>query len=122
MPSRKRDPGGDETEADGPALELPKEGQVDLQTGDEHEQQLSQLRQELRNRPLFLKDAQHMGSADDPAEQQSHHCREPDEAREPWDAENDHHCQGEFRQHGQSGRCGSQDFKSSHRFFLRRVT
>ena len=78
---------------------LPKEGQVDLQTGDEHEQQLSQLRQELHNRSLFPKDAKPMGPDDDPAEQQSHHCREPDAAREPWDAENDHHAQGEFRQY-----------------------
>ena len=78
---QERDPRGDETEADGPALGLPKERQVDLQTGDEHEQQLSQLRQELRNRPLFPEDAKHMGPDDDPAEQQSHHGREPDATR-----------------------------------------
>jgi hypothetical protein len=55
--------------------------QVDPETGDKHRQQLSQVRQEIRHRPLFPKYVKNMGPDDDPAEQQSHHHREPDATR-----------------------------------------
>jgi hypothetical protein len=42
--------------------------QVDLETGDKHRQQLSQVRQEIRHWPLSPKYVKNMRPDDDPAE------------------------------------------------------
>ncbi len=64
--------GRDETEGDRAFAGAAEQGEIDFQAGKEHQQQLAQFRQEVRDRAIRAEEAEDMGADDDPAEQQSH--------------------------------------------------
>ena len=51
----ERNASSEDSENDTPPLGPAKKSEVDLQTGGEHQQQLSQLSEEVRNGPVFAK-------------------------------------------------------------------
>jgi hypothetical protein len=79
--------GGKKPEGDRPGLGLAEEGNVDLEPGGKHQQQLAQLGKEVRNRPMLTEEAQHVRPQSDPEKQQADHWRQFDAGRQPGNAD-----------------------------------
>jgi hypothetical protein len=76
-----------------------KQSEVDLKAGEEHQQQLSQFSEEVRDGPVwaFTEQTDDMRSQYDAAEQQTHNGRKPGTTRQRRNSNNDRHPQGKFR-------------------------
>ena len=79
----------------------PEEREVDLQARKKHQQQLSQLRHEIGNRPHLAENVEDKRSDDNAAEQQAYCRGNVQPARHKWDDRKHHHPQRELREHGQ---------------------
>jgi len=78
---------------------LPKQRQVYFQSREEHQQQHAQLGEELRNRVLGRKNAEHVGPEHHAAQQQPYCPRQADAARESRNDDDQHHDDRSSRQH-----------------------
>jgi hypothetical protein len=76
----------------------PKQPEVDLQTGEEHQQQLADVRHEVGDRALRAKNAEDIGTYDDATEQQSHGGGDSRETTQPGNADDQDQPKREFRQ------------------------
>jgi hypothetical protein len=74
-------------EDDRPGLRPAEEGNVDLEPGGKHQQQLTQLGEEARNRPLLTEEAEHVRPQRDSEEQQADHWRRSDADCQPRNAD-----------------------------------
>ena len=75
--------------------------EVDLQAGKKHQQQFSELRQEIGDRPDLAEDVEDIRSDDNAAEQQAHGRGNVQPARHTRNDHKHHHPQRELRKHRQ---------------------
>jgi hypothetical protein len=98
---QQREERGGEAEDHRPLPRLPEARKVDLEAGNEHEKELAQIGEEGGNRVVRAQDRKAMRSDHDAGEQQADRGGKPDAAREPRDADDDHHSDGEYHQEWQ---------------------
>ena len=85
----------------GPVTGAPEQCEVDLQARKKHQQQLSQLRHEIGNRPHLAENVEDKRSGDNAAEQQAYCRGNVQPARHKGDDRKHHHPQRELRKHRQ---------------------
>jgi hypothetical protein len=78
---------GEKPEGDRTGPSLAEEGNVDLEPGGKHQQQLAQLAEEARDRPVLTEKAEHVWPQSDSEEQQPDHWRQPDAGRQQRNAD-----------------------------------
>jgi hypothetical protein len=75
-----------------------EQSDIDLEPGREHQQQFAQLGEEVRDRPVLAKKAEHVWPQNNLEEQQPDHRRHSDACRQPWNANNGRDDDGELCQ------------------------
>ena len=89
---RLRHQGRDEAEGDRPCLHLPKQLDVDLEPGREHQHQCPEVGEELRDRMVRPADIENVGPYEDPETEQNNEFWKSEAARNRGRADND--CNG----------------------------
>jgi len=90
-----------DAKGDRPVPGAPEQREVDLETRKKHQQQLSQLRHEIGNRPHLAEDVEDKRSGNNAAEQQAYCRGNVQPTRYKRDDRKHRHPQGELRKHRQ---------------------
>ena len=120
---QQREHGGGDAEGDRAVAGAAEQREVDLQAGEEHQQQLAKLRHEIRDRAVGAEEAENIRTDDDAAEQQAHGCGNVQAATEAGNGDEHDHPEREFRQHRQGEDVVSDEVKDLRvHCFLSRTT
>ena len=111
MPSTQRKHGGGDAEGDRAVAGAAEQREVDIQAGEEHQQQLAEFRHEIRDRAIRAEEAENIWADDDTAEQQTHGCGNVQTTTKAGNGDEHYHRKREFREHRQAEEVVSDEVK-----------
>ena len=97
----QRKHGGGDPEGDRAVAGAAEQREVDLQAGEEHQQQFAELRHEIRDRAVGAEKAENIRTDNDAAEQQAYGRGNVQAATKAGNGDEHHHPEREFRENWQ---------------------
>ena len=98
----QREHRGGDAEGDRAVAGAAEQREVDLQAGEEHQQQLAEFRHEIRDRAVGAEETKNVRADDDAAEQQTNGCGNVQAATKPGNGDEHYHPERELRERRKS--------------------